>query len=455
MSVNALLGIGNKQIEGWIRREVAEVNVLATIARRENVVGDVSSYNPRLLVLSRALAGKIDFEEVINRVRRLDVNEASRDRKPVRIVFLYGDEDEDFPYFADFLVSQGVYNFSVGEVDEDILRELLLTDIPKSAVAKYIIDKEAVEAQAAEAVEAAQLEAAEEQARANREIAANQDEAERTAALREIERDIPAPLSATSSVRRAEAAAEAARLEAAPKRVIVKETRVVEKVGGAAFLITVAGSVPRIGTTTAGLAIAAALARQGFKVAFVENNTHKYHTEHGELMGNFSFCEMLDEYEDGTRDLEGGGYSCRNVDVYYTALTQEANARRVAETVGAGYHYVVADCGVVGEDYFDGLGFYRGDCKIVVLGAKPNENDLSALVSGADERAVSDVRFLLNFCDNRRFAQFEGAVKNTSALMGWCPSPFDCGDNTLDIIDDFIKERVQIKDKGTKRIWRR
>ena len=135
MGMKVVLGVGDKSLEKYIT-EMPEVDVLTTVRRREGIIDAIVNYNPHAVILSMALPGKADYRDILPKIKEL--------RHKAKIVFIYGDKDDEFRYFADFLVEQGIYNFIAGAIDPYSLADVILKDYTLSDVEHYRLSREEI-----------------------------------------------------------------------------------------------------------------------------------------------------------------------------------------------------------------------------------------------------------------------------------------------------------------------
>ncbi len=431
-----VLALNNVAIEKYIKG-MTTVNVLTTVKKREQVLDTVERLNPHVVVIGGTLKGGVPFEDVVRRVRK--------NCPAVQITFLYGDEDENLAWFADMLVSEGVYNFHAGELETYELDALILEANTREDVAKWVLDTEErdrLAARRAPKIREVSVKASDDTREVYRGVGGVEDDA-----ISDSAKSVVAQI--LKNVRGGgddkAAVAEPVVVEQQPAPVasvapvveVVRETTVVKTLSGY-IQVGVAGTVPRMGASCTALAVGAALANKGYSVAVVEYNTHKYPSIHGEVTGSFSLYNMLDEYEDRAKEIVGG-YTIRGIDIYYTGASMRANSRNLGEIKGKAYDFIVVDCGVFGEEGFDYGEFYRSNLKLIVAGAKPHENDLTEIFGGEHIEVSEDIRFVLSFATHKQLVGFQKAVGNKVYDAGYCPNPFEPPVEVDDIIKEYVK----------------
>lgn len=129
---NIIVAVNDKAIEKYLSTQLPAVNVLCTLKRREQVIDTVINRNPYMVVLSSVLAGKMDMREIITTLRKI--------KPQLKIGFIYGERDNEYKAFLDFLVRNQVYNFILEEITADNLSALVLQDTPFEAVKPYLLD---------------------------------------------------------------------------------------------------------------------------------------------------------------------------------------------------------------------------------------------------------------------------------------------------------------------------
>lgn len=114
--MNIILAINEKRIEKYIS-SLKDCNVIKVKKDNKNLIDEVIQLNPHLLIMSNALIQKMSNTEVIETLRK---------KQPqTRIVYLYGKDDEYRKSFTNFLITNGVYDFCVGAIDDEVLIELI------------------------------------------------------------------------------------------------------------------------------------------------------------------------------------------------------------------------------------------------------------------------------------------------------------------------------------------
>lgn len=115
--MNIIVAVNNRSIEKYLS-ESKEANVLKVIKSKRGLVSDILELNPHIVVLSNTLKGSQDMMDII---KELNSNETFTSR----IVFLYNEDDLYRKKFTNFLIDNGVFDYHVGAIDEDIINELL------------------------------------------------------------------------------------------------------------------------------------------------------------------------------------------------------------------------------------------------------------------------------------------------------------------------------------------
>lgn len=137
--MNVILAVNDKKIEKYVTSgAIPEVTVLSTLRHREPIVDAVYNRNPNLLILSPKLKGKMDMKDLIRTIRK--------SRPDVRILYIYGDRDDQYKMFLDFLILNGVYDFLIDSFDDNALNNAILNKASLDHVKGYLLSKEEREA---------------------------------------------------------------------------------------------------------------------------------------------------------------------------------------------------------------------------------------------------------------------------------------------------------------------
>lgn len=130
--MNIVLAVAERSIEKYVS-SFPDINVLKTLNNSRTLYNDVVETNPHFLLVSNSLAGKERVDEILQRLRK--------EQPQTRIAYLYGADDIIRPAFTNMLIEIGVYDFHVGEVDEDIIKELLFKPKTKDNVQIEILSE--------------------------------------------------------------------------------------------------------------------------------------------------------------------------------------------------------------------------------------------------------------------------------------------------------------------------
>lgn len=131
--LTAVFAANDKQIEKCVK-QIPDVNILCSVKRREAIVDTVIEYNPHMVIIKKSLPGKTDFREIIRKLRTF--------KPDLKIVFLYGRPDEEYRSFLDYLISQRVYDFVLGDIDEVELNAAIRGDKKLKDVEQFILTNE-------------------------------------------------------------------------------------------------------------------------------------------------------------------------------------------------------------------------------------------------------------------------------------------------------------------------
>lgn len=136
--MNVILAVNDKKIEKFmLSGAIPEATVLTSLKRREDVVDSVYHRRPNLLILSADLTGKLDMREIVSAIKK--------SRPEVRILYIYGQRDEQYKLFLDFLVRNGVYDIILDDFDNDILTNAIYHETALAEVKGYLLSKEEYE----------------------------------------------------------------------------------------------------------------------------------------------------------------------------------------------------------------------------------------------------------------------------------------------------------------------
>lgn len=172
-------------------------------------------------------------------------------------------------------------------------------------------------------------------------------------------------------------------------------------------IIHVAGTMPRIGTTTVAIQLILFLNRLGYKAAYVEMNAQDY------IWG------IAAVYAGCVKDKLPGKITYGGVELYAK--------ERLTELISGGtnYDYIICDYGNLTSKTFDIQEFADCSAMIIVAGVKPNEVFLTNMT--LENQMLSDAVYIFSFIskadqgDVLEMMQGKAAV---TAFMTYVPDPF-------------------------------
>lgn len=172
-------------------------------------------------------------------------------------------------------------------------------------------------------------------------------------------------------------------------------------------IIHIAGTMPRIGTTTVAIQLILFLNRLGYKAAYVEMNSQDY------IWGVTAL------YAGCIQDKLPGKVTYNGVELY--------SKERLPELVSGGTHYdyIICDYGNIPSKTFDARAFSDCSAMIIVAGVKPNEvfQTNQALKGQAFSDAVYVFSFI-NKADEGDVLEMMQEKAAATAFMPYAPDPF-------------------------------
>ena len=132
--MNIFLAVNEKRLEKYIA-SLKGHNVIKVKKDNKNLAKEVKEYNPHLLIISNAVVQKESNINIIKDLRESDT----------RIAYLYGDDDEYRKVFTNALIDNGVYDFYVGVIDEEVIDELINKPKSKADVKYEKVNQEEIE----------------------------------------------------------------------------------------------------------------------------------------------------------------------------------------------------------------------------------------------------------------------------------------------------------------------
>lgn len=173
-------------------------------------------------------------------------------------------------------------------------------------------------------------------------------------------------------------------------------------------IITLAGSMPRIGTTTQAIGLARYISEcSDYKVAYVECNAQNYIWSASEL------------YRSSRADKASGHMTIEGIEMYNAACLQELTGG------GSNIDYLILDYGDMNARDFDKEGFLKGSAHIVIGGVKPNE--LHYMENALRDDAYSDAIYIFTHVpagDIEELKDDMGFLRDDTFFSPYMPDPF-------------------------------
>lgn len=172
-------------------------------------------------------------------------------------------------------------------------------------------------------------------------------------------------------------------------------------------IIHVAGTMPRIGTTTVAIQLILFLNRLGYKAAYVEMNAQDY------IWG------ITAVYAGCVKDRLPGKITYGGVELYAK--------ERLPELLSGGSHYdyIICDYGNLSSKNFDIQAFADCSAMIIVAGIKPNEVFLTNMA--LENKMLSDAVYVFSFISKADQADVLEMMQEKAAMtafMPYSPDPF-------------------------------
>lgn len=173
-------------------------------------------------------------------------------------------------------------------------------------------------------------------------------------------------------------------------------------------IVTLAGCMPRIGTTTLALQLCRYIKDfSDYSPAYVECGAHNY---------IWSASEM---YRSTKEDRTGGHMSIEGIDMYEVERLPELTAG------GADIDFLICDYGDITSKNFDREGFSKTTARILIGGVKPNEIHYTEMALKDDGLSSSDMIFtFVPEGDREELKNMMGAKAADTFFIPYAPDPF-------------------------------
>lgn len=155
--------------------------------------------------------------------------------------------------------------------------------------------------------------------------------------------------------------------------------------------IAVAGAIHRMGTTTQALQFVKYLMSKGYKVCYIQMNSHGW------------VEELKEAYMEVEIDQDLGKVTFKEVDMFY-------KQDKIKEILKLGYDFFVYDYGVYSEWDFNKVSFLEKEIQVFVVGTKPGE--FMKTYELIENNFYNNVYYIYNFIPNTK-----GEHEDTMELM--------------------------------------
>lgn len=199
-------------------------------------------------------------------------------------------------------------------------------------------------------------------------------------------------------------------------------------------IINIAGTMPRIGTTTVAMQLIRFIYKFGYTAAYIEMNDHRYAES------------AYDMYADTKKDDDLKMITCEGIDCY------PPSGLKTLTSGGAPYDFLVCDYGSMTEDIFKKTehSFKNNGIPIIVAGVKANE--IKYTENALRDRELDKAIYIFNFMKDDDKAEISGKMLDRSSLttfMNYVPDPFDkISGETADICLGVMNNVMKLLRKG-------
>lgn len=181
-----------------------------------------------------------------------------------------------------------------------------------------------------------------------------------------------------------------------------------KKENSKAKTIGIAGSIPRMGTTTQAIQLIKYLNLKGYKACYVQLNNHSWVEN---LIADYAEVEQVEEI---------GKAVYKNVDMFY-------RIDKLPEILKLDYDYFVYDYGVYWDVDFNKTSFLEKDLMLFCLGAKPGEFDKSYKV--IENNFYQAATYIFNFVpddeeEKKDIYELMAEKKKSTFFAPDCRDPF-------------------------------
>lgn len=129
--MKVILAINHESLENYIS-QLHDINIVQVLRTKKYIINECIEKKPDLLIIANTLPGQEDFKEIINKI-------SSTKQLDIRIIYLYGEDDDKRKVFVNYLISRGIYDYWVGDIYANIINDLIFKPRSRNDVKKDII----------------------------------------------------------------------------------------------------------------------------------------------------------------------------------------------------------------------------------------------------------------------------------------------------------------------------
>lgn len=130
--MRVILAVNHEQLEDYIS-SLNEIDVINILRNRKAILSECKESQADLIVISHTLPGAENIRDILTKL-------TSKNYPNLRIVYLYGEDDNDRKDFVNFLISRGVYDYFIGDLEPETVNQLLFEPKNRDDVKHDIVD---------------------------------------------------------------------------------------------------------------------------------------------------------------------------------------------------------------------------------------------------------------------------------------------------------------------------
>lgn len=130
--MKVILAVGNEHLENYIA-SIDGIEVVDKLQTGQKILSSVKTNEVSLIFIYHKIPKFENKLEIIRKISKV---------QNLRVIYLYGSDDIERKYYIDYLISNGVYDYAVGELGVEIINNLIFHKKSRDDVKHEILEEE-------------------------------------------------------------------------------------------------------------------------------------------------------------------------------------------------------------------------------------------------------------------------------------------------------------------------